>query len=236
MSPSKIENTNLRYQTHLTWRSSAILCVHFTLRQPFRAKVARQSAQFHVCQRRRRIMAGYNQAFSQQQGAIHSAMPRLYKFALVLTANGELARGLMRGTLRALNIRNERQEDDASRITAGFRRMYALWSAKLDEDSSVHKKCPPDPRIFAAAFAKGPHAGNAQFARFIANLPSAQRCVLYLVYGEGASYDEAADIAALNMAALMTLLARGHAALSQSPGQRGLSDADPHLQQRERAA
>jgi RNA polymerase sigma-70 factor, ECF subfamily len=181
-------------------------------------------------------MPVYNQAFSLQPGAIHSAMPRLYKFALVLTANEELARGLMRATLRALNVRNERQEDGASRITAGFRRMYALWSAKLDEDSNIQKKCPADPRLFAAAVAKGPLAGNAQFARFIANLPSAQRATLYLVYGEGASYDEAADIAALNMAALMTLLARGHAALSQWLDQRGGTGTDPCELRRERAA
>jgi RNA polymerase sigma-70 factor (ECF subfamily) len=163
-------------------------------------------------------------------------MPRLYKFALVLTANEELARGLLRGTLKALNIRNERQDDDASLVTAGLRRMYALWSAKLDEDAQLQKKCPPDPRLFAAVFARGPLAANAPFARFAANLPSAQRGVLYLVYGEGASYDEAAGIAALNMAALMTLLARGHAALSQWLDQRGHAEADPHIQQRERAA
>ncbi len=178
-------------------------------------------------------MANYGQLSSQQRDAIHKAMPRLYKFALVLTANEELARGLLRGTFRAMNIRHEWQEEDASRLTPGFRRMYALWSAKLDEDPAIHKKCPPDPRLFAAAFAKGPLSGNAHIARFIASLPPAQRGVLYLVYGEGASYDEAAEVAALNMLALMKLLARGHSALTQWLDQRGLVEADL---QRERAA
>jgi RNA polymerase sigma-70 factor, ECF subfamily len=181
-------------------------------------------------------MPVYNQSFSQQHGAIHNAMPRLYKFALILTANAELARGLMRGTLRALNIRNERQDDDGGRIAAGLRRMYALWCTKLDEDANIQKKSPPDPRVFAAAFAQGPMAGNAQFAKFIANLPSPQRAVLYLVYGEGASYDEAADIAGLNMAALMTLLARGHSALNQWLSQHGGAGSDSYEQRRERAA
>ncbi len=180
-------------------------------------------------------MANYSQFSSLQRDAIHKAMPRLYKFALVLTANEELARGLLRGTVRAMSIRNEWQEEDTSRLTAGFRRMYALWEAKLDEDPSIQRKCPPDPRLFAAAFAKGPLAGNAHFARFIANLSPAQRGVLYLVYGEGASYDEAAEVAALNMLALMKLLARGHTALTEWLDQRGLAEADPYLQ-RERAA
>lgn len=105
-------------------------------------------------------MANYSQFSSLQRDAIHKAMPRLYKFALVLTANEELARGLLRGTVRAMSIRNEWQEEDTSRLTAGFRRMYALWAAKLDEDPSIQRKCPPDPRLFAAAFAKGPLAGT----------------------------------------------------------------------------
>jgi RNA polymerase sigma-70 factor (ECF subfamily) len=180
-------------------------------------------------------MASYGQVFSQQRDAIHKAMPRLYKFALVLTANEELARGLLRGTVKSMHIRNEWQDEDASRLTAGFRRMYALWSAKLDEDPAIQKKCPPDARLFVAAFAKGPLANNAHFARFIANLAPAQRGLLYLVYGEGASYDEAAEVTALNMLALMKLLARGHAALTQWLDQRGLVEADPNSQ-RERAA
>jgi RNA polymerase sigma-70 factor, ECF subfamily len=180
-------------------------------------------------------MAAYGQIFSQQSGAIHKAMPRLYKFALVLTANEELARGLLRGTVRAMHIRNEWQDEDTSRLTAGFRRMYALWTAKLAEDPALERKCPPDPRLFVAAFAKGPLASNAQFARFIASLPAAQRGVLYLVYGEGASYDEAAEVIALNMLALMKMLAQGHAALTQWLDERGTVDGDPYSH-RERAA
>jgi RNA polymerase sigma-70 factor, ECF subfamily len=180
-------------------------------------------------------MATYGQVFSQQRDAIHRAMPRLYKFALVLTANEELARGLLRGTYKSLNARNEWRDEEAGRLPAGFRRMYALWSAKLDEDPSLQKKCPPDARLFVAAFTKGPLAGNAHFARFIANLPAAQRGVLYLVYGEGASYDEVAEVAALNMLALMKLLASGHAALTQWLDQRGFVETDSYSQ-RERAA
>ena len=70
---------------------------------------------------------------------------------------------------------------------------------------------------------KGALAGNMHFAKFIATLPFAQRSALYLVYGEGVSYDEAADVTGMNMLALMKLIARGHLSLSHWLHQRGLA-------------
>lgn len=151
----------------------------------------------------------------QQREIIHKALPRLYKFALVLTANEDLGRALLRSTCKTLlNAQSDWREEDPARLTNAFRRMYSLWSAKIAEDPELVKKCPPDPRIFAGAFSKGPLAGNAQFGKFIANLPATQRGVLYLVYGENSSYDEASEITQLNMLTLMKLLARGHLALT----------------------
>jgi RNA polymerase sigma-70 factor, ECF subfamily len=177
-----------------------------------------------ICEEGPRSMAKFGQSSSSRRDALQKALPRLYKFALVLSANEELARALLRATVKALNVRHEWREEDRDRLTGAFRRMHALWSTKMGEDPAIQKKCPPDPRIFAASLAGGPAAGNAQFARFIATLPSSQRAVLYLVYGEGASYDEAAEVTALNMLALMKLLARGHLALTHWLDQRGLAD------------
>jgi RNA polymerase sigma-70 factor (ECF subfamily) len=185
-------------------------------------------------------MATNGQGSSYREVA-HNALPRLYKFALVLTANEEWARALLRGTVKALNARNEWHEEDRERLTGAFRRMFSLWAAKMSEEPAIQRKCAPEPRLFATAFLNGPLTGSAQLAKFVANLPSPQRGVLYLVYGEGASYDEAADIAGLNMLALMKLLARGHLALTDWLDQRGVSqDAmrfgfDPYTE-RERAA
>lgn len=159
-------------------------------------------------------MASFEQHFSQQREAIHKALPRLYKFALVLTANEDLGRALLRSTCKALlHARDDWHKEDPARLSAAFKRMYALWATKIAEEPELLKKCPPEPRLFAGAV-KGPLGANAQFGKFIANLPAPQRGVLYLVYGEGASYDEAAEITQLNMLALMKLLARGHFALT----------------------
>jgi RNA polymerase sigma-70 factor (ECF subfamily) len=162
---------------------------------------------------------------------------------LVLTVNEELARALLRGALKALNTRNETPDEERDHFMGAFRRMYSLWSAKLAEDPDIQRKCPPEPRVLASALPKGPLSGNAHFANFIANLPPQQRAALYLVYGEGASYEEAADVTALNLLALMKALARGHLALAHWLDHRGLSDgagraeADYHRSPgRERAA
>jgi RNA polymerase sigma-70 factor (ECF subfamily) len=169
-------------------------------------------------------MASFGTIPGRPRDALRRALPRLYKFALVLSMNEELARALLRGTCKVLNTRKDWREEDRDQLIDAFRRMYALWSAKIAEDPNVQKRCPPEPRLFAGNLLKGSPAGNAHFAKFIATLPSPQRATLYLVYGEGTSYDEAAEVTAHNIQALMKLLSRGHLALSHWLDHRGLTE------------
>ncbi len=169
-------------------------------------------------------MASFGPVPSRSRDALHSAIARLYKFALASTVNEELARGLLRSTFKGLNSRKDFAWDNRDHFIEAFRRMYALWSAKLAEDPNIHKRCQPEPRLFAASLPNGPLAGNTHFAKFIANMSSPQRTALYLVYGEGMSYDEAAEVTGLDMLSLMKLLARGHVALSHWLDSRGFTD------------
>ncbi len=169
-------------------------------------------------------MASFGPAPSRPRDALQSAIARLYKYALVLTVNEELARALLRSTTKALNLRKDFAWDDRDHLVDALRRMHAMWSAKLAEDPNITKRCQPEPRLFAASFPKGPTASNTHLAKFIVNMSSSQRAALYLVYGEDMSYDEAAEVAALDMLSLMKLLARGHVALSHWLDQRGSSD------------
>ena len=180
-------------------------------------------------------MASFGQIHNRPRDGTQSVSGRLYKFALVLTVNEELARALLRSAMKGLNARNNSNADNREVLIGAFRRMYSLWSAKATEDPSIQRRCPADPRLFASSLARGPLAGNVHFAKFIATMPFQQRAALYLVYGEGASYDEAAEAVGLELLALMTLLARGHLALSQWLDHRGISDADVSPA-RERAA
>jgi RNA polymerase sigma-70 factor, ECF subfamily len=151
-------------------------------------------------------------------------LPRLFKFALVLSANEELARALLRSTCRSLVTRRNWQEDDRDCLIDAFRHMYALWATKSSDDPNIQLRCPPDARLFTGSAVRGPLAGNAHFAKFITSLTSSQRAVLYLVYGDGSSYDEAAEITGLPIQTLMKLLARGHLALSHWLDHRGLGE------------
>ncbi len=180
-------------------------------------------------------MASFGPIHSRPRDALQSVSGRLYKFALVLTVNEEFARALLRSALKGLNARKDFNPEDREGLIGAFRRMYSLWSAKLAEDPNIQKRCPADPRLFASSLGRGPLAGNGHFAKFIAAMPFQQRAALYLVYGEGASYDEAAEAVSLELLALMKLLARGHLALSNWLDHRGISDADAS-QGRERAA
>jgi RNA polymerase sigma-70 factor (ECF subfamily) len=155
----------------------------------------------------------------------HRALPRLYRFALALSVNEELARSLLRAACKALSTRKDWREEERDHLIEAFRRIYALWSTKLAENPNIHNKCAPQPRLFGGSLLKGPLAGNSHFAKFIVTLPPSQRAALYLVYGERTSYDEAADVIAVDMLALMKLLARGHLALAHWLDHRGLNES-----------
>src|SRR5215469_17550913 len=102
---------------------------------------------------------------SSHRDAVHRALPRLYKFALVLSANEELARALLRGTVKALNTRNEWKDEDRENLTGPFHRMFMLWTGKMAGDPALQRKCQPEPRLFATALINGPLTGNAQLAK-----------------------------------------------------------------------
>lgn len=169
-------------------------------------------------------MASFGQAQSRPRDAFQSAMTRLYKFAQVLTANEELARALLRSTCKALSIKNDFSSEDRDRHIGALGRMYAYWSEKLDGDQSLPSRCQPDLRLFAGAFSNRPAMGGSSFAKFMINLPLPQRASLYLVYGEGTSYDEAAEVVGLDLLSLMKMLTRGHVAMSHWLDRRDLSE------------
>lgn len=169
-------------------------------------------------------MESYGPAAARPRGDAHRLLPRLYKFALALSMNEELAQALLRGAQKGLDLRKEWRDEDRDRLIDAFKRLYGLWSAKMLADPGLQRKFPPEPRLLQGSLQKGSLAGNVHFAKFIASLASSQRAVLYLVYGEGASYEEAAEATGQSIHALMKLVARGHLALSHWLDHRGLAE------------
>ena len=59
-------------------------------------------------------MASFGQIRSRSRDAFQSIIVRLYKFALVLTVNEELARALLRSTFKGLNSRKDLSGESAT--------------------------------------------------------------------------------------------------------------------------
>ena len=100
-------------------------------------------------------MASFGPVHSRSRDGLQSATARLYKFALVLAVNEELARALLRGTIKGLNPGRDFTGEDRDTLIQAFRRMYAIWSAKLADDPNLQKRCQPEPRLLAASAGGG---------------------------------------------------------------------------------
>jgi RNA polymerase sigma-70 factor (ECF subfamily) len=177
-------------------------------------------------------MANFGHKQGTARDSLKAMLPRLYKFSLILTANENLAKALLRAAYRAATSRKDKAWAGQEPYFQALKLMQQLWLAKLAAEPDIKKTCPSDPKIFTHPPVTG-IAGAisaASLGKFIASLPSQQRAALYLVYGEGISYDEAAEILALNIPALMKLLARGHSALAYWIDHKGLMAAEVYSQ------
>jgi RNA polymerase sigma-70 factor (ECF subfamily) len=134
---------------------------------------------------------------------------RLYKFAGLLTGSDKTAKALLKASFTTSKPLPQIKSRES--FIAALARLYAVWNTKQSGGdmfaAGAGESRQSDPfSIGAAEFGR--------FSKFLSGLPVPQRAALYLVYGEGTSYDEAAEVLSLNMLSLMKSLTRGHLALS----------------------
>jgi RNA polymerase sigma-70 factor (ECF subfamily) len=160
---------------------------------------------------------------------LRTLLPRLKGFAMSLTGNGQATQALLKATCKYIAAKAEKEQGHTPFALWAFTQMHTLWSRREAQRENPREPQPADPRLFAGRNAE---SGSAMaFARFVAQLPPQQRGTLLLVYGEGWSYDETAEVFGVPVATVMTRLARSHAALSQAMG-----DQPVHVDQNDRAA
>lgn len=184
-------------------------------------------------------MAKFGQSKSPRREEFEKLLPKLYKYALVLTAHEQLSRALVRATCRTLPRRSLWADGGQDAHLPALKHMHSLWAAKLAETPSLRQNCPAEPGLFAGVPTPVAGVSTVHFAKFIANLSCQQRAALFLVYGDGASYDEAADVLSVDILSLMKLLSRGHAALAHWLEHRGFNDrpiAEASMAERRMAA
>jgi len=145
--------------------------------------------------------------------------PRLQALAIALTGAPGAASSLARATLAKLEESGFAGRGQTSVLLWAYRELHTLWLHQAAEGGSRTVRA--DPRCFAlpADSAEGA-ARNKGLAQAIGGLPAQQRATLLLIYGEGLSYDEIAEIFDVSLKDVMTRVVRGHVAIGHWLDQR----------------
>jgi DNA-directed RNA polymerase specialized sigma24 family protein len=154
---------------------------------------------------------------SSVKSELRALLPRLKGFANALTGNGQATHSLLKATCKYIVAKAEKEQGHTPFAIWAFTQMHTLWSRREAHRENPREPHSADPRLFLGRGAD--ESASVAFAKFVAQLPPQQRGTLLLVYGEGWSYDETADVFGVPVATVMTRLARSHASLAQTLGE-----------------
>lgn len=152
---------------------------------------------------------------SQINSELGLMMPRLKAFAAALTANEAASQTLGKATRNHILARMAKERGHTPVALWAFTQMYKIWASRM-KPAQDERTNPADPRLFQPRSRANDGGASARFARLLAQLSPQQRGTLHLVYGERLSYDEVAEILGLPVSAIVTRLAKCHAALAQA--------------------
>ncbi len=143
-------------------------------------------------------------------------LPRLRRFALVLTRSADAADDLVQGSVARALERREQWEDGTRLDRWVFQIIKSVWlnslkSARIRQMDSLDDHA--DPRGLDGASAMEAKLTLDEVRATFAGLPQAQQEALLLVCVEGYSYKEAAELLDLPMGTVVSRIARGRQAL-----------------------
>ena len=165
--------------------------------------------------------------FRRATHPIEAELPRLRRFALALTRDGDRADDLVQDCVaRALAAWTTRRGDDESLRPWLFAILHNCWRSRLQREGAR-----PDSRRLDEA-GEEPQASGGQWERLelrdmdvaLALLPDDWRALLLLVVVEGLSYEAAARVQDIPLGTVMSRLGRARERL------RRLMDGEPPLQ------
>lgn len=148
-------------------------------------------------------------------------LSRLWRYALVLSGNRSLAEDLVQATcLRALE--RSHQFTPGTRLDRWlFAILHSIWLNEIRAARYRHGQGLVDAEtalVFDGIKEIETNILAAQVLKEVQSLPEAQRETVYLVYGEGLTYREAADILAVPIGTVMSRLANARARLASLAG------------------
>lgn len=157
----------------------------------------------------------------QVRAGLADQLVRLWRYALVLSGRRDVAEDLVQTTcLRALE--RARQFEAGSRLDLWLISiLHSVWlnevrARRVRQGEGVVEA--GQVLSIDGAGAMEAHLLAGQVLREVATLPEGQRMAVFLVYGEGMSYREAADILAVPIGTVMSRLAAARLALGHRMG------------------
>jgi len=137
---------------------------------------------------------------------------RLRAFTIALTGSMRAGTSLAQAVMARLEGAHAHDRAGTERMVDAYQAAHELWMKRTTATGESAERA--DPRCFALP-ADTPEAAarHKGLSQVIADLPAQQRATLLLVYGEGLSYDEAAEVFDTTVQVVMTRVARGHVAI-----------------------
>lgn len=156
--------------------------------------------------------------------------PCLRAFTIALTGSLQGGAELAQAALATLQTEPQGHGGPNALLLRAYRQAHTLWMQRAAQQSG-EAGGRADPRCFALP-ANTPEAAARLkgLAQVIADLPPQQRATLLLIYGEGLSYDEVAEVFDTTVQVVMTRAVRGHIAVGHwLDRRRETMDADGEL-------
>lgn len=155
-------------------------------------------------------------------------LARLWRYGLALSRRRDVAEDLVQATcLRALE-RAQQFEPGSSLDAWLLSILHGIWLNELRAQRVRQGEGVVEAEqalVFDGAGAMEIHVLAGQMLREVGELPEAQRAAVFLVYGEGMAYREAADILGIPIGTVMSRLAAARLVLGQRLGGDGHAEA-----------
>lgn len=158
-------------------------------------------------------------------------LPRMWRFAVMLTRNRERADDLLQSACeRALS--RHRQYRPGTRMDSWmYSIVHSIWKNDIRRENSRRDLLAQMPDTAQAVDGERIATGKiflSEVLSLVETLPEQQASALLLVYVDGLSYDEAASVLDIPVGTLMSRLARARLALG-----RALAGPEENVQQQE---
>lgn len=146
-----------------------------------------------------------------------AALPRLRRFALTLAGSKSASDDLLQTTCERALSRWQQWREGSHLDRWAMRIMHSIWMNELRaqriRSSGDFNEAEQIPAELADRQIEA-HAELDQVLRVLMGLPEAQRTCLLLVYAEGMSYREAAEVMDVPVGTVMSRIARGRQTLT----------------------